>query len=305
MLENFIKQLQEEQIGNVLVNEPLANHTTWKIGGPADVLVEPNSIDHVIRLMQLINEYQLPWRVIGRGSNLLVTDEGIDGVIIKLGNGLDHLEIRDEQVLVGGGYSLIKLATLISKKGLSGLEFAGGIPGSVGGAVFMNAGAHGSDISQILVRAHILFPDGTLKWINKENMGFSYRTSRLQEEKGICLEAIFQLKKGDKEKIVAEMQKNKDYRRQSQPLNYPCAGSVFRNPLPNYAGQLVEKAGLKGFRIGGAQISPQHGNFIVNINNATAKDVLDLIKYVKDTVYDKFQIKMETEVEIAGRTSRK
>lgn len=297
-MENFVKELRDRQVGKILLNEPLANHTTWKIGGPADVFIIPKNIESMTIIMDVINKYEIPWRVIGRGSNLLVADEGIRGVVIKLDEGLDHLHVNGEEVLVGAGFSLIKLATIISKQGLSGLEFAGGIPGSVGGAVFMNAGAHGSDISQILVKAHILFPDGTMKWIDCSEMGFSYRTSRLQKEKGICLEAVFRLKRGDKEKIVANMQKNKDYRRKSQPWNYPCAGSVFRNPLPHYAGQLVERAGLKGYQIGGAQISTMHGNFIVNVNHATAKDVLDLIEYVKKTIYEKYQIQMETEVEI-------
>lgn len=297
-MNKFIRDLKNFDVGQILFNEPMANHTTWKIGGPADVLVIPNRIESIKKIVELTNQYDLPWRAIGRGSNLLVSDEGIRGVVIKLGEGLDHLEINGEEILVGGGYPIIKLATVISKQGLSGLEFAGGIPGSVGGAVFMNAGAHGSDISQILVKAHILFADGRLEWVDCADMGFRYRTSRLQKEKGICLEAVFRLKKGDREKIVAEMQKNKDYRRNSQPWNYPCAGSVFRNPLPHYAGKLVEEAGLKGYKIGGAQISTMHGNFIVNVDNAKAQDVLDLINYVKKTIYEKFQITMETEVEI-------
>lgn len=297
-MENFVAELKKRNIGKIFLNEPLANHTTWKIGGPADIFVIPNSIDSTITLLQLINEYKMPWRVIGRGSNLLVVDEGIRGVVIKIDEGISHLQINGEEITVGAGHSLIKLATIATKQGLSGLEFAGGIPGSVGGAIFMNAGAHGSDISKILVRAHILFADGSLKWVECEEMSFSYRMSRLQKEKGICLEAIFRLKRGDREKIVKEMQKNKDYRRHSQPWNYPCAGSVFRNPLPHYAGQLIEQAGLKGYQIGGAQISTVHGNFIVNVGNATAKDVLELIEHIKKTVYEKFHIQMETEVEI-------
>lgn len=297
-MENFVAELKKRNIGKIYLNEPLANHTTWKIGGPADIFVIPNSIDSTITLLQLINEYKMPWRVIGRGSNLLVVDEGIRGVVIKIDEGISHLQINGEEITVGAGHSLIKLATIATKQGLSGLEFAGGIPGSVGGAIFMNAGAHGSDISKILVRAHILFADGSLKWVECEEMSFSYRMSRLQKEKGICLEAIFRLKRGDREKIVKEMQKNKDYRRHSQPWNYPCAGSVFRNPLPHYAGQLIEQAGLKGYQIGGAQISTVHGNFIVNVGNATAKDVLELIEHIKKTVYEKFHIQMETEVEI-------
>ncbi|GAE33858.1 UDP-N-acetylmuramate dehydrogenase [Halalkalibacter akibai] len=301
-MEQFLNQLKKENIGVVKEQESLANHTTWRIGGPADVLVEPDGLENLKRLMELVNEHQVEWRVIGRGSNLLVADGGIEGVVIKLGKGMDHLKIDEDVIKVGGGYPLIKLATLISREGLSGLEFAGGIPGSVGGAVFMNAGAHGSDISKILKEALILFPDGRLEWIKAEEMGFSYRTSRLQKEKGICVEAIFQLEKGEKEEIVKHMQANKDYRRDSQPWKHPTCGSVFRNPLPNYAGQLIEEAGLKGFQIGGAQISPMHANFIVNVEDAKAQDVLDLITHVKETIKTKHNIEIETEVEMIGRS---
>ncbi|WP_332690045.1 UDP-N-acetylmuramate dehydrogenase [Halalkalibacter lacteus] len=300
-MKPFIEKVKQENIGIVKENEPLSNHTTWKIGGPADVLVEPDHVESVKKLMDLIGLYGVPWRVIGRGSNLLVADGGIEGVVIKLGKGMDHLEIKDDTIQVGGGYPLIKLATVISREGLAGLEFAGGIPGSVGGAVFMNAGAHGSDVSNILKKALVLFPDGRLEWIKGEDMDFSYRTSRLQREKGICVEAVFQLEKGDKAEIVKHMQANKDYRRDSQPWKHPTCGSVFRNPLPNYAGQLIEEAGLKGFQIGGAQISTMHANFIVNIENAKAQDVLDLINHVKQTIKTKYDIDIETEVEMIGR----
>ncbi|WP_078430660.1 UDP-N-acetylmuramate dehydrogenase [Alkalihalobacterium alkalinitrilicum] len=300
-MEPFIQQLRDKDIGKVLVQEPLANHTTWKIGGPAEVLVEPKNIAALKKLMGIIRRENIPWRVIGRGSNLLVSDLGIEGVVIKLGDGISHLEIDGEEITVGGGYSVIKLAMVISKKGLSGLEFASGIPGSVGGAVFMNAGAHGSDISQILSKAHILFEDGTMKWLTNEELDFSYRTSKLQKENGICVEATFQLKAGNRDEIVRVMQKNKDYRRVSQPWNYPCAGSVFRNPLPNYAGQLIEKAGLKGFQLGGAQVSDMHGNFIVNVADAKADDVLSLIQHIKNTIREKFAVEIETEVEIVGK----
>jgi UDP-N-acetylmuramate dehydrogenase len=166
----------------------------------------------------------------------------------------------------------------------------------------MNAGAHGSDISKILTKAHILFEDGSIEWLSNGEMEFTYRTSVLQNKRpGIVLEAEFQLTKGDRTVIVAQMQKNKDYRKDTQPWNFPCAGSIFRNPLPNYAGKLIEEAGLKGFQIGGAKISEMHGNFIVNAGNATAKDVLDLIQYIRDEILNLYGVKMETEVEIIGR----
>jgi UDP-N-acetylmuramate dehydrogenase len=301
-MDAIVAELQNLNIGKVKINEPLVNHTTIKIGGPADLFIEPSSVDNLKKAMTVIEKNGIKWRAIGRGSNLLVSDKGIEGAVIKLGSGLDHLEINETEITVGGGYSLVSLATSISKKGLSGLEFASGIPGSVGGAVYMNAGAHGSDISKILTKAHILFDDGSMEWLTNQEMEFSYRTSILQKKRpGIVLEAVFKLSEGDRAAIVAQMQKNKDYRKETQPWNFPCAGSIFRNPLPNYAGKLIEDAGLKGYSIGGAKISEMHGNFIVNGGNATAEDVLSLIQYVKDTIYRQYQVKMETEVEIIGR----
>ncbi|WP_223596018.1 UDP-N-acetylmuramate dehydrogenase [Neobacillus bataviensis] len=301
-MDGIVAELQASKIGKVKENEPLAHHTTIKIGGPADIFIEPTSVANLKKVMDIIKKHQVNWRAIGRGSNLLVSDKGIEGAIIKLGSGIDHLNINGSEITVGGGHSLVSLSTLISKKGLSGLEFASGIPGSMGGAVYMNAGAHGSDISNILTKAHILFEDGTMEWLSNEEMEFSYRTSVLQKKRpGIVVEAVFQLDEGEKGNIVAQMQKNKDYRKETQPWNYPCAGSIFRNPLPNYAGKLVEVAGLKGFSIGGAKISEMHGNFIINAGNATAGDVLALIQHVKDTIYNLYEVRMETEVEIIGR----
>ncbi len=301
-MNELVKYLQNANIGKVKIHEPLAPYTTIKIGGPADLFIEPSSLENLQKAMEIIRKHGIKWRAIGRGSNLLVSDHGIEGVVIKLGAGMDQLEINGEQLTVGGGHSLVSLSTLISKKGLSGLEFASGIPGSVGGAVYMNAGAHGSDISKILTKVHILFADGRMEWLSNEEMEFSYRTSVLQRKRpGIVLEAVFQLKKGDRAEIVSEMQKNKDYRKETQPWNFPCAGSIFRNPLPQFAGKLIETAGLKGYQIGGAKISEMHGNFIVNAGDATAADVLALIDYVKETVNRLYNVKMETEVEIIGR----
>lgn len=301
-MDGLINELQQLEIGKIKEHESLAAYTTIKIGGQADLLIEPSSLQGLQAAMKVIQQHGVKWRAIGRGSNLLVSDKGIEGVVIKLGSGLDHFEVNNDEVTVGGGHSIVSLSTIISKRGLSGLEFASGIPGSVGGAVYMNAGAHGSDISKILSKAHILFDDGSMEWLSNEEMEFSYRTSILQKQRpGIVLEAVFQLTKGDRATIVAEMQKNKDYRKETQPWNFPCAGSIFRNPLPEYAGKLIESAGLKGYKIGGAEISEMHGNFIVNAGNATAKDVLDLIGYVKETIDRLYHIKMETEVEIIGR----
>ncbi|MFE8695275.1 UDP-N-acetylmuramate dehydrogenase [Cytobacillus sp. FJAT-53684] len=301
-MNELIKKLKEENIGYIKENELLANHTTMKIGGPADLFIEPSSIDNLIKTMDLIREYKVKWIAIGRGSNLLVSDLGIDGAVIKLGKGLSSMEVIGTEVKAGAGYSLVSLSTQISRKGLAGLEFASGIPGSVGGAVFMNAGAHGSDVSKILSKAHILFEDGNVEWMTNEEMMFSYRTSVLQKQRpGVVIEAIFQLQEGDKDVIFSEMQRNKEYRKETQPWNFPCAGSIFRNPLPNHAGKLIQDADLKGYSIGGAKVSDMHGNFIVNTGNATADDVLSLIQYIKDKIYELYQIEMHTEVEIIGR----
>lgn len=300
-MENIRKELHELEVGKLLLQEPLSKHTTIKIGGPADLLIIPDGIKQLKAVMDVVKKHQVPWTVIGRGSNLLVGDEGIRGAVIKLGEGMDNLEIDDDQITVGGGFSVVRLATMISKEGLSGLEFAAGIPGSVGGAVYMNAGAHGSDFSKILRKAHILFEDGSDAWLSNEEMQFSYRTSVLQNKRpGICLEAVLQLRKDNREDIVQQMQNNKTYRKETQPWSQPCAGSIFRNPLPEHAGKLVENAGLKGYQIGGAKISEMHGNFIVNAGQATAADVLSLINHVKKTIKDQYNIDLHTEVEIIG-----
>lgn len=297
-MEKIYHQLQEMKVGKVLLNEPLAKHTTIKIGGPADLFIEPNSMENLERVMGIIKSSGLPWRAIGKGSNLLVNDEGIRGVVIKLGRGINHLALDKNKLTVGAGYPMVPLATIMGKKGLSGFEFAGGIPGSVGGAVYMNAGAHGADISQILTRARILYPDGDIKWLSLEEMTYSYRTSVLQLKKGICIEAEFNLIEGDAEEISRNLQDFKDYRHRTQPYDSKCCGSVFRNPLPDHAGKLIEDAGLKGHKMGGAQVSPLHGNFIVNAGDAKAEDVHNLIALIKNTIKEKYDVDLHTEVEM-------
>ncbi|WP_242067657.1 UDP-N-acetylmuramate dehydrogenase, partial [Bacillus thuringiensis] len=196
-MEQLVNELIEADVGRVLVNEPLARYTTMKIGGPADILIVPKHVAGIEKTLQLVKQYKTKWTVIGRGSNLLVSDQGIEGVVIRLGEGLDHLEVEKHKVRVGSGYPLIKLSTLLSRQGLAGLEFASGIPGSVGGAVYMNAGAHKSDISSVLSKALILFEDGTIAWLTNKELEFSYRSSVLQTKRpGIVLEAEFQLQAG-------------------------------------------------------------------------------------------------------------
>lgn len=301
-MKKIIEQLNDLQVGIIKENELLASYTTMKVGGPADLFIEPNSIKNLEKVIHILKESQIPYLVIGRGSNLLISDAGVEGAVIRLGNGLNELEIEGNTVTVEAGYSLVALSTLVSRQGLSGLEFASGIPGSVGGSVYMNAGAHGSEMKKVVKKVLILLEDGTIRWFTNEEMKFSYRTSVLQKEiKGIILKVVFELTEGNKEEIISQMQNNKDYRKTTQPYNMPCSGSVFRNPLPNYAGKLIEEANLKGYSIGGAQVSLMHANFIVNANNATTSDIMDLINYIKKTIYDLNGIELHTEVEILGR----
>lgn len=301
-MKKIIEQLSSLQVGKIKENEPLAPYTTMKVGGPADLFIEPNSIENLEKVIHILKENNISYLVIGRGSNLLISDAGVEGAVIRLGNDLNELEINDTTVTVGAGYSLVALSTLISRQGLSGLEFASGIPGSVGGSVYMNAGAHGSEMKNVVKKVLILLEDGTLRWFTNEEMNFSYRTSVLQKEvKGIILKVVFELTKGNKEEIISVMQNNKDYRKKTQPYHLPCCGSVFRNPLPQYAGRLIEDANLKGYRIGGAKVSEMHSNFIVNASGATASDIMELINYIRKTIYDLNKIELHTEVEILGR----
>jgi UDP-N-acetylmuramate dehydrogenase len=299
-MQKLIKELEEANIGTTLIDEPLANHTTWKIGGPADILIEPTDKNALARSMKLVYKHKVPWTVLGRGSNMLVRDGGIRGVVFKLADGFNHLNFNGEEIEVGAGYSFIRLAVMAGKEGLTGLEFASGIPGTVGGAVYMNAGAHGSDVSRILKHAEVLLENGELVTFTPDDLAFRYRHSILQEIKGIVTGAVFQLSHGDRKEIARHMAEYKDRRRHTQPLSMPCAGSVFRNPPGDHAGRLIESAGLKGFRVGGAQISERHANFIVNCGNATAQDVLDLMEQAMEIVEQRFQVKLVPEVLVVG-----
>jgi UDP-N-acetylmuramate dehydrogenase len=299
-MKQVIADLQAAQIGKVLVNEPLAEYTTWKIGGPADIFIVPSDKEHLVEAMQILHRYQIPWMQIGRGSNLLISDKGIRGAVIKLGPGLDELRFEDGMIYAGGAYSFIKLSVMAGKKGLTGLEFAGGIPGSVGGAVYMNAGAHGSDVSQILLSAEVVLDTGELVHWNAEDLQFAYRYSMLHKVQGIVTEAVFELEHGDRKEIAAAMASYKDRRLRTQPLQLACAGSVFRNPKDHHAAKLIEQAGLKGLRSGNAEVSMQHANFIVNTGQATARDVLTLIQQIQEIVYTTFGVQLIPEVLMVG-----
>lgn len=277
-MQQVISELQAAQIGEIRFNESLAAHTTWKIGGPADVLLIPQTKDLLVETVKkILRKHGVPWTVIGRGSNLLVTDKGIRGITLKLGEALETLRFEGTAVCAGGSYSFIKLSVMAGKQGLTGLEFAGGIPGTVGGAVYMNAGAHGSDVSRILKSAEVLTETGDLIVMQNEDLQYAYRHSVLQNKPGIVTEAVFELEYGDRKEIAAAMAAYKDRRLRTQPLHQPSCGSVFRNPEGHHAAKLIESAGLKGLTVGGAQVSTLHANFIVNTGQAAAEDVLTLI----------------------------
>jgi len=299
-MNQFIAELEEQNIGEYLFNEPLSKHTTWKIGGNADLMVYPHGKEQLITLIKLLNKHEIPWTTIGRGSNMLVSDQGIRGVVIKPGKGLDYVSFNGSTVTAGAAYSFIKLAVTAGRQGLTGLEFAGGIPGTVGGAVYMNAGAHGSDVSRIFKSAEIVLSNGELVTYYSEDMKFSYRHSILQEMTGIVVEATFELAEGDKGTITAEMAKHKERRMQTQPLKMATCGSVFRNPPGDYSARLIEEAGLKGFQCGGAQVSELHANFIVNTGQATANDVLALITHIQGVIKERYGILLVPEVLVVG-----
>jgi len=299
-MREFLAELQEARLGDVLIDEPMRKHTTWKIGGPADCLFIPKTKEQLAEAIGIMSRHGVPWTVLGRGSNTLVTDKGIRGVVIKLGEGFDWVRFEGNTVQAGGAYSFVSLSMMAAKQGLTGLEFAAGIPGSVGGAVYMNAGAHGSDVSRILTGAEVVLESGELACLKAGDMKFSYRHSVLQERRGIVVSAAFQLAYGDRKEIAAAMATYKDRRMKTQPLKQACAGSVFRNPENHYAARLIESSGLKGKRIGGAEVSTLHANFIVNTGNATAEDVLTLIKLIQETVSKQHGIQLIPEVLVVG-----
>lgn len=299
-MEACIAELREAAVGELLPDEPLSKHTTWKIGGPADLMILPKGRDELITAIKLLNKHGVKWTSLGRGSNMLAGDKGIRGAVIKPVGQLDYVRFDGGTAIAGAAYSFIKLSVMTGKEGLTGLEFAGGIPGTVGGAVYMNAGSHGSDVSRIFKYADIVLETGELVRYVREDMAFAYRHSILHERKGMVVEAGFQLEAGDRLEIASAMATYKERRLRTQPLQLATAGSVFRNPPGDYAARLIQEAGLKGYRIGTAEVSPLHANFIVNTGQASANDVLALMAHIQSTVEQRFGIKLVPEVLVVG-----
>ncbi|WP_274651852.1 UDP-N-acetylmuramate dehydrogenase [Paenibacillus humicola] len=299
-MEQFLAELARTDVGDVRHREPLSAYTTWKIGGPADVFVIPHDEKQLAAVLRLLRKHSVPWTNLGRGSNMLVSDKGIRGVVIQLGDGFDYVRFEGTLVHAGAAFSFIKLSVLAGKEGLTGLEFAGGIPGTVGGAVYMNAGAHGSEVSRIFKSADVVLETGELVRYGPGDMQFAYRHTVLHDRPGVVARATFELREGDRKEIAASLASYKDRRRRTQPLQLPCAGSVFRNPPGDHAARLIQEAGLKGLRSGGAEVSAQHANFIVNTGQATAEDVLALMATIRSTVNDRFGVDLVPEVLVVG-----
>ena len=290
-------ELEKINCGKVLENCSLKQYTTYRAGGIADYIVFPESIEQLKNLMSYLKEKNIKHKVVGYGSNLLFSDGGYRGVLIKL-DALHTCEFYGTKVVVGAGYPLMKLAIKAAKLGLTGLEFAAGIPGTIGGAIYMNAGAYKSDMGYIVSEIKVLTPELTVKTMYNRELEFHYRTSFLQTHPGyICLEATLILTKGTEAAIRSVMEDRKKRRLMTQPLEYPSAGSVFRNPEGVAAGKLIEDCGLKGMRIGGAEVSRKHANFIINVDHANANDIRKLILTVQDTVWKKKKVKLKCEQE--------
>lgn len=296
MGEKYLEIIKKLGKSRVKEKEPLAKYTTFKIGGPADLLVEVRKEEELIELIKLIKKLKIPWFILGGGSNVLVSDDGFRGVVIKIAN--SKYRISNRKVVAGAGLPLSKLVEEAVRHFLTGLEFAVGIPGTVGGAIRGNAGAWQQAIGDKIKRVKILTPEGEVKWLDKKDCGFDYRQSRFKNSGEIILEAELELEKGEVREIKQKISQNLE-KRKNQP-SQPSAGCIFVNPKPYSAGELIDKAGLKGKRIGDAQISVKHGNFIVNLGKAKAKDVVFLIKLIKETVKKKFGVELEEEICFLG-----
>lgn len=283
----------------LLIDEPLKNYTFTKTGGPADVLAFPKSQDEVAALVAYCREHTIDWTVLGNASNLIVRDGGIRGVVIMLTE-MKQIQVDSTKVIVESGAKLIDTTYVALEHSLAGFEFACGIPGSVGGAVYMNAGAYGGEIKDIFDYADVLLEDGTITRYTNSEMAFSYRHSHIQSIHGVILRAAFNLEKGDTEVIKAKMDDLTERRESKQPLEYPSCGSVFKRPPGHYTGALIQEAGLQGLKWGGAQISMKHAGFIVNIDHATATDYVELIAHIQQVIKEKFDVALETEVRIIG-----
>lgn len=300
-MNDVIEKFERADIGKVEKDVLLSKYTTYKVGGKAAAIIYPRDVNCLIKLMKMIKQDNVMFKIIGNGSNLLFSDKDFNGVIISLAEFNNVEFIGKNKIKVGAGYSLMKLSFLAAKKGLAGLEFASGIPGTVGGSVFMNAGAYKSDMGYIVQEVKVLTPDFKIITLENKEMKFHYRTSFLQKHPGyVCLEVIIRLQKGDRKAIEEVIRERRKRRMEAQPLEYPSAGSVFRNPEGGFAGKMIEDLGFKGLKKGGAMVSDKHANFIVNYNHAKSTDIKYLIDFVHDEVMKNYNVDMKVEQEFVN-----
>ena len=282
-----------------LQQEPLSRHTTFRIGGPALHYLIPESMEEVAEALDYARSNNCPFMILGKGSNMLFSDEGYQGVIIEIGKGLEKIDIGNDGIVVAqAGISLSAMAAHLAKAGLSGFSFAGGIPGTLGGGITMNAGAYGGEIKDCIQSAKVLTEEGEILKLSKDDLQLGYRTSVIQKTSYIVLEGTFRFAKGDTETILEEMRDLNQRRRDKQPLEYPSAGSTFKRPQGYFAGKLIEDAGLRGYRVGDAQVSEKHCGFVVNRGQATSADVRQLIREVQKKVKELFGVLLEPEIRI-------
>lgn len=300
-MQETIKKLQKNNIV-YFTNEPMSKHTSFKIGGKADCFINVENVEQLRIILKIAQEEQNPITIIGNGSNILVTDKGIRGITLKINiKKFEILENNEEiQVKVGAGNKIIETALNVAKEGITGLEFASGIPGTIGGAVRMNAGAHGKEMQDVVIETTYMDFEGKIKTISNKEHKFKYRNSIFSQNKYIILETLLRLKKGNKKEIQEKIEEYKKYRIEKQPIDKPSAGSTFKRQENFITAKEIDECGLRGFKIGGAQISTKHAGFIINCGDATAKDVLELIEYTKEQIYKKTGRKIETEIEVIG-----
>ncbi len=300
LIENTNLQIPENRIH---YEEPMKKHTSFKVGGPAEVYIKIQNEEEIVNIQNFAQKYKIPITVLGNGSNVLVTDKGIRGIVLQIDikkQSIEELKNGQVRVIIGAGNKIAETAHNLCKQGISGVEELAGIPGTIGGAVKMNAGAHGKEIKDIIKQVKVMKSTGKIEIWQKEELQLSYRNSIFSNNKAIILEAEFNLKKADVENIKQKMDEYMKIRREKQPIEYPSAGSTFKRGDTYITAKLIDEAGLKGYQIGGAQISEKHAGFIINKNNATSKDIQDLIEYTQNTIYKKCGHKIQLEVEILG-----
>ena len=299
-LQIYNQLIQKIDKERVLVDEPMKKHTTFRVGGNADYFVMPRTTEEIQQVIELCKKENLPYYILGNGSNLLVSDKGYRGVMIQIYKEMNAITVNGNRICAQAGALLSKVGSVALEAELTGFEFAAGIPGTVGGAVVMNAGAYGGEMKDILSSATVLTEDGTILTLKNEELELGYRTSIVAKKNYIVLEAEYQLRVGDKADIRAKMDELKLQRVTKQPLEYPSAGSTFKRPTGYFAGKLIQDAGLRGFQVGGAQVSEKHCGFVINTGNATAADIMELMKQVSERVYEEFGVMLEPEVKRLG-----